>query len=363
GQNPWRNLSSEELEKQYSPSRWVIRTKPEEVVGNFVQIGSQATQKARATRRNQLDVPYGDGEGEKLDIYFPDEDSKAFPLFLFLHGGYWQSGSKDDSAFMVNPLTAQGIVVVIVAYDIAPKGTLDQMVDQVTRSVVFLQRRYPSNEGIYLCGHSAGAHLAAMVLLARWTKHGVTPNLQGFLLVSGIYDLEPLIATSQNDPLRMTLEDAQRNSPQRHLDVVPAQPVAPACPVLVLVGQHDSPEFHRQSKEFYETLLRVGWKASFQQLRGVDHFDIIENLTREDDVLTQVGLTPTTVFLNGQRGSHAHTWAWPGRQEQRERLAVPRWKSQSRLHRRACGECLLFIIVVAETMSHCITLAGLGLKI
>ena len=112
-----------------------------------------------------------------------------------------------------------------------------------------------------------------------------------------------------------------------------------------------------------QTLLRVGWKASFQQLRGVDHFDIIENLTREDDVLTQVGLTPTTVFLNGQRGSHAHTWAWPGRQEQRERLAVPRWKSQSRLHRRACGECLLFIIVVVETMSHCITLAGLGLKI
>lgn len=155
--------------------------KPEDVVGNFVQIGSQATQKARATRRNQLDVPYGDGTGEKMDIYFPDEDAKAFPLFLFLHGGYWQSGSKDDSAFMVNPLTAQGIVVVIVAYDIAPKGTLDQMVDQVTRSVVFLQRRYPSNEGIYLCGHSAGAHLASMVLLASWTKLGVTPNLQGFL--------------------------------------------------------------------------------------------------------------------------------------------------------------------------------------
>ncbi|XP_031207800.1 kynurenine formamidase isoform X2 [Mastomys coucha] len=298
-QVPWRNLSSEELEKQYSPSRWVIRMKPEEVVGNFVQIGSQATQKARATRRNQLDVPYGDGVGEKMDIYFPDEDSQAFPLFLFLHGGYWQSGSKDESAFMVNPLTAQGIAVVVVAYDIAPKGTLDQMVDQVTHSVVFLQRRYPSNKGVYLCGHSAGAHLAAMVLLASWTKHGVTPNLQGFLLVSGIYDLEPLISTSQNDPLHMTLEDAQRNSPQRQLEVAPARPVAPACPVLVLVGQHDSPEFHRQSKEFCETLCRVGWKASFQQLRGVDHFDIIENLTREDDVLTQVGLpTPASNSLS-----------------------------------------------------------------
>lgn len=95
-------------------------------------------------------------------------------------------------------------------------------------------------------------------------------------------------------PLSHPREDAQRNSPQRQLEVAPARPVAPACRVLVLVGQHDSPEFHRQSKEFCETLCRVGWKASFQQLRGVDHFDIIENLTREDDVLTQIILK--TIF-------------------------------------------------------------------
>ncbi|CAH6776485.1 Afmid [Phodopus roborovskii] len=299
GQGPFKREHSEraqELEKQYSPSRWVIRMKAEDVVNTFVGTGSQATRKARATRRSQLDVPYGDGEGEKMDIYFPDEDSKASPLFLFIHGGYWQSGSKDDSAFMVNPLTAQGVVVAIVAYDIAPRGTLDLMRDQVARSLVFLQRRYPSNKGIYLCGHSAGAHLAAMMLLASWTKHGVTPNLQGFLLVSGIYDLEPLMHTSQNAPLHMALEDAQRNSPQRCLEVTPARPVGPACPVLVVVGQYDSPEFHRQSREFYETLHRVGLKASFQELPGVDHFDIIENLTREDDILTQIILK--TIFLS-----------------------------------------------------------------
>nr|XP_021495835.1 kynurenine formamidase isoform X2 [Meriones unguiculatus] len=276
GEAPWKALSAEELEKQYSPSRWVVRMEADKVVGTFVQIGSQATQKARTTRRNQLDVPYGDGEGERMDIYFPDEDSEAFPLFLFIHGGYWQSGSKDDSAFMVNPLTAQGMVVVIVAYDIAPKGTLDLMVEQVARSVVFLQRRYPSNQGIYLCGHSAGAHLAAMMLLASWTKHGVTPNLQGFLLFA------------KTESQAFSWEDAQRNSPQLRLEVAPAWPVGPACPVLVLVAQHDSPEFHRQSREFCETLRRVGCEASFQQLPGVDHFDIIENLTREDDVLTQI---------------------------------------------------------------------------
>ncbi|XP_011897657.1 PREDICTED: kynurenine formamidase isoform X4 [Cercocebus atys] len=264
--------------------------------------------------------------------------------------------SKDESAFMVDPLTAQGVAVVIVAYDIAPKGTLDQMVDQVTRSVAFVQTRYPSNgwvllvdflpvgphwvggqcnqslghsqasplacgaesklglfevglmlwgncvqiqfsaltppRGIYLCGHSAGAHLAAMMLLANWTKHGVTPNLKGFFLVSGVFDLEPIMYTSQNIALQLTLEDAQRNSPQ--LKVAQAQPVDPTCRVLVVVGQFDSPEFHRQSWEFYQTLCQGEWKASFEQLHDVDHFEIVENLTQKDNVLTQIILK--TIF-------------------------------------------------------------------
>ncbi|XP_045346921.1 kynurenine formamidase isoform X5 [Leopardus geoffroyi] len=247
-----------------------------------------ATKRARATRRNLLHVPYGDGEGENLDIYFPERVSEASPFCVFFHGGYWQSGSKDTSAFMVNPLTAQGVAVVIVAYDIAPKGTLDQMVDQVTRSIVYIQKQYPRNEGIYLCGHSAGAHLAAMMLLADWTKHAVAPNLRGFFLVSGIYDLEPIVFTSQNGPLLMTLEDARRNGPQQLLEAALTQPVDPACHVLVIVGQHDSPEFSRQSREFYQTLCRGGWNASFEELHDVDHFEIIWKLTQDDYVLTQM---------------------------------------------------------------------------
>ncbi|XP_007099874.1 kynurenine formamidase isoform X4 [Physeter macrocephalus] len=251
------------------------------------------TKRAQATGRNLLDVPYGDGEAEKLDIYFPEAVSEALPFLVFFHGGYWQSGSKDSSAFMVSPLTAQGVAVVIVAYDIAPKGTLDQMVDQVTQSIVFVQKQYPGNQGIYLCGHSAGAHLAAMMLLANWTEHGVTPNLKGFFLVSGIYDLEPVMHTSENAPLLTTLEDAQRNSPQWRLKTAPTQPVDPACRILVTVGQHDSPEFHRQSREFYQTLRRGGWKASFEELHDVDHFEILWNLTQKDYVLTQVGRVPS----------------------------------------------------------------------
>ncbi|ELK12311.1 Putative arylformamidase [Pteropus alecto] len=218
-----------------------------------------ATKRARATTRSLLDVPYGDSEGDKLDIYFPKDASGALPFFTFIHGGYWQSGSKDTSAFMVNPLTAQGVAVVILAYDIAPKGTLDHMVDQVTRSIASVQRRYPCNEWALprCCLPSDGAG-----------------------------------------------EDAQRNSPQRRLEVAPKQPVDAAYPILVIVGQHDAPEFHRQSREFYQTQSKTQSlptvtprrveSLAFEELHNVDHFEIIWKLTQKDYVLTQIILK--TIF-------------------------------------------------------------------
>ncbi|XP_053426545.1 kynurenine formamidase isoform X5 [Nycticebus coucang] len=218
--------------------------------------------------------------------------------------------SKDESAFMVEALTAQGVAVVIVDYDIAPRGTLAQMVDQVTRSVAFVQRQHPRNGGIYLCGHSAGAHLTAMMLLANWTKFGVVPNLKGFFLVSGIYDLEPIMFTSNNALLHLAPEDAQKNSPQ--LLVALTQPADPTCHVQVIVGQHDSPEFQRQSREFYQALCQGGWKASFEELCNVDHFEIIENLTQKDDVLTQaVGFTIAGNCCLEERKAKSVLWVSP----------------------------------------------------
>ncbi|XP_054565169.1 kynurenine formamidase [Eptesicus fuscus] len=289
-------MSGEELEKQYSPSRWTVRRGPEESLRTYSETGIEATRRARATRRSLLDVPYGAGDGETLDVYFPEAAAaEALPLFVFLHGGYWQSGSKDQSAYMAGPLTARGVAVVVVGYTLAPKGTLDQMVDQAARSIAFLQKRFPSNEGIYLCGHSAGAHLAAMMLLVNWpTERGVTPNLKAFFLMSGVYDLEPLVHTSVNAPLRMTPEDARRNSPQWRLEAASAKPGGPACPVLVIVGQHDSPEFRRQAREFFQTLCRGGLRASFEDVPDVDHFEIVWKLTEQDCVLTQMILK--TIF-------------------------------------------------------------------
>ncbi|NXG60383.1 KFA formamidase, partial [Hemiprocne comata] len=210
-----------------------------------------------------------------------------FPLLVYIHGGYWQCLSKDESGFAAPPLVSRGVAVVAVGYDIAPEGHMDAMVQQVRRSLAFLMQQYPSTRGIYLCGHSAGAHLAAMVLSTDWTEYGVTPNIKGTVLVSGVYDLEPILHTYVNDALSMTLEVAQRNSPM--LCVGPAAPAAATCQVLVAVAQHDSPEFHRQSQEYGQALRAAGWSVSLLDIASVDHFDVIEKLSEESYVLTQVG--------------------------------------------------------------------------
>ncbi|KAM6194214.1 kynurenine formamidase isoform 1-T1 [Sarcoramphus papa] len=116
--------------------------------------------------------------------------------------------------------------------------------------------------------------------------HPPAPLPPGAVLVSGVYDLEPILHTYVNDALNMSREVAQRNSPM--LCVAPAAPAAAACEVLVAVAQHDSPEFRRQSQEYGQALRAAGWSVSLLDLAGMDHFDIIEKLSEDSYILTQV---------------------------------------------------------------------------
>ncbi|NXX48547.1 KFA formamidase, partial [Tricholaema leucomelas] len=274
------------LEDQYSPSHWSPRLGRDTIIEAHIATMAAATQRARASVHTALHIPYGYGDREKLDIYFPPEPYETLSVLVYIHGGYWQCLSKEESGFAAPPLVSQGVGVVAVGYDIAPKGHMDAMVLQVRRSIAFLVKRYSRIRGVYLCGHSAGAHLAAMVLSTDWTEYGVVPDIKGAVLVSGVYDLEPILHTYVNNELNMTREVAQRNSPMQC--IAPAASVAVACEVLVAVAQHDSPEFRRQSQEYGQALRAAGWSVSMLDLARVDHFDIIEKLSEDSHVLTQV---------------------------------------------------------------------------
>lgn len=258
----------------------------DDVIKAHVAALKSGTEKARTVAQTLLDVPYGDGEGEKLDVYVPNISSPDVSLIIYLHGGYWQFLSKEESGFMAVPLVQKGVVVVAVGYSIAPKGNMDLMVAQVRRSVVSVIQQYSHINGLYLCGHSAGAHLAAMVLSTDWSEYGVTTPIKGAFLVSGIYDLLPILSTYVNEPLKMTEEIALRNSPSRLVPQLTAS--SSACEIVVAVGQNDSPEFRKQSEDYFKSLETAGLKVAFEDVPNTDHFNIIEQLVDENYHLTQL---------------------------------------------------------------------------
>ncbi|XP_040293743.1 kynurenine formamidase isoform X3 [Bufo bufo] len=153
----WSKLGKEELEHQYSPSHWSHRMDRDAVIEAHVRELTEGTEVSRAAARTALDIPYGDSDSEKMDLYLPDGEPTKFPILVYVHGGYWQ----------------------------------------------FLS-------GVYLCGHSAGAHLVAMTLCTDWMEYGVTAGIKGAVLVSGVYDLQPIIHTYVNDALQMSLSQDER---------------------------------------------------------------------------------------------------------------------------------------------------------
>ncbi|XP_072098034.1 kynurenine formamidase isoform X1 [Mobula birostris] len=281
----WRAMNKEELEAQYSPSCWSHRMDRSTVVESHIRELTEGTTKGRKVAQTKLDEAYGQDDCEKLDIYLPPNQATASTLLIYFHGGYWQSLSKDLSGFMVPPLVKAGVIVVAIDYTLAPKGNMDLIVSQVCRSVAYITQHYPGMS-VYICGHSAGAHLGAMVLCTDWAEYSVSPNIKGALLVSGIYDLRPIVHMSANDPLQMTEDDAIRNSPMEFVNTMKG--LDKSLEIVVAVAQYDSSEFRKQSQEYYQAIKAAGFNASFHDISNKDHFDIIERLMEEKYILTQV---------------------------------------------------------------------------
>ncbi|KAJ8367536.1 hypothetical protein AAFF_G00315090 [Aldrovandia affinis] len=251
-----------------------------------VAVLREGTERARSATQTLLNVPYGERDGEKLDVYVPTTSSLDLPLVIYLHGGYWQFLSKEESGFLALPLVQKGVVVVAVGYETAPKGDMDLMVSQVRRSVVSIIQQYSHIRGLYLCGHCAGAHLAAMVLSTDWSQYSLTPHIRGAVLVSGVYDLLPMLSSDVKEPLKLTVEGAERNSPSR---LVPRlKESSPDCDIMVAMAQNDSPDFRKQSEEYFRALDGSGLKVTLEDVPDTDHFSIAEQLVHRDYCLTQL---------------------------------------------------------------------------
>ncbi|MDO9439410.1 MAG: alpha/beta hydrolase [Beijerinckiaceae bacterium] len=223
-----------------------------------------------------LDLAYGPGREQCLDFY-PAADAKA-PLWVFLHGGYWQACTKDQHGQFGEGMRAHGFAVAQVDYGLAPETTLVEMVAQVRVALRFLVDQAESfgfdPERVHLAGHSAGAQLAAM---AAVDPEG--PRVASALLLSGLYDLTPLSFLPMGEVIGLHDSDLiRRLSP---LSFPPPAGVR----IGVALGALETDEFKRQSAEFAQA-----WGAPAPLIvEGRHHFDLLEDL-RDPGALLDLAL-------------------------------------------------------------------------
>ena len=171
----------------------------------------------------------------------------------------------------------------VVGYNLAPEASLNQMVSEIKSAVKYINTRFPKSK-LFLCGHSAGAHLCAMMMVSDWSKDPSIPQaIHGMFLLSGVFDLVPIVNTYVNDALKLTEESAAQTNKQILIKMSPTF----MCPILVVKEEHGSPEFNRQAKEFVKILKVHNVQCSLLELPGVDHFSMIENMVNSDDLLCQ----------------------------------------------------------------------------
>lgn len=224
----------------------------------------------------RLDLRYGDGPNETLDI-FPSEEPNA-PVLVFVHGGYWRALDKSDHSFVAPSFVADGATVVVPNYALCPAVTIEDIALQMVRAVAWTWRHIAEHGGdpsrIALAGHSAGGHLVAMLLSCRWKVVADDLPLQpvaGALAISGLYDLEPVRrAPFLQADLRLTPQQVARASPAFF-------PRPKAGKLYATVGADESDEFLRHNQ-----LIRDQWGPTAvpvcETLPGADHFTVLQSL-------------------------------------------------------------------------------------
>ena len=237
--------------------------------GTYLLGYADRSRETRARLRCTLDVAYGPTLDETLDI-FPADRANA-PVFVFIHGGYWRGFSSKDFSCVAIGVQASGITTVVPNYSLCPKVTIDEITRQSRAAVAWTLRHIGAHGGdvarVAVGGHSAGGHLGAMCLEARWDDdYGLARDpLAAAVLVSGIYDLAPMRHSYLQPSLRLDDGMIERNSP-----LFAIRPCA--TPVLVTWGGDESAEFARQSTSFHDAWRAAGNASELLLQAGANHF-------------------------------------------------------------------------------------------
>ncbi|PAA80120.1 hypothetical protein BOX15_Mlig033760g4, partial [Macrostomum lignano] len=289
--SPLKTMSDSDI--PYLPSHWSKRLDPTKIVDAHFKLLREQSELVIERLKPEI-VQYGQSDSNELVYYwFTPSDSGGnakSPLFVFIHGGYWQTPELTARmcCHMADTFVNNGLHFASLGYDCVPAVSIEDTVRLVETGLRACLERARSDglSGVYVAGHSAGGHLAVTAGACVHWPGELAGLIKGVLPISGVFDLMPLVKTSVNHPLGMNTARAAALSPMRGLQQqLLASPVR--APILAIVGALESPEFTRQSRELCDLLRRHGRQADVNIVPERDHFDIIELLADPADSLSQ----------------------------------------------------------------------------
>jgi arylformamidase len=271
GPRVWLDLDQKELDDAYDQSVYAFNQ------GNIRERTRANSEVARGVVGRPQRLAYGPTEIEKLDLYRATRANA--PIHMFIHGGAWHAGSPIAArAYLAEPFVQAGahfIMPDFINVDDAG-GDLFPMVEQVRRAVAWVYKNAASFGGnpdaLYLSGHSSGGHLGGCIVITDWAREGLPLDiLKGALLGSGMYDLKAVRLSKRSQYVKFTDAMEQELSAQRHLDRL-------HTPLILTHGTLETPEFQRQTRDFYAAVTAAGKPVELRVGQGYNHYETEETL-------------------------------------------------------------------------------------
>jgi arylformamidase len=254
----WRTMSQQDLD--LGLNNGVAVAGSAEMASGWEQRSAEL----RKQHSGYVELRYGPRERNRID--FLKAADKA-PTLLFIHGGYWQTRSKEVFTIFAEGPMAHGINVALIGYTLAPDATLEEIIAEIHQGIDYLTGQLPAlgaaADGIVVSGWSAGGHLTAMAL-----SH---PKVRAGMAISGIYDLEPIRHSYLNVKLGLDEAMSRRNSPM-------AQAGGPIKPLALVVGAAELPLLRKQTADFAGHRAKYGLPVSYEEIPGANHFTIMPEM-------------------------------------------------------------------------------------